>query len=1187
MKLKYCLAALLCSLACLSMLRAQSGQAIAVSSRSETQLRVLSQSDNGLEFSNRLSGVDKAIESTLQEDSYTAASLAEIPQHFTTLTIDGYTFTNKVGCPKLPVRVELIEIPEGASLRVVYGRTSYKDINLAKAGYSLPIVPAQPPLSKSARQKPAFVYNAEAYRVDAFVTPGDTKDLVEVQVLGEMRGVRLAKVMVKPVQYNAVKHTLRVYTDIDFEIVFDNADWQKTAEKRNKYASSAFGFLRHEVANPSKAVEVTAPLRYVMVADPLFKDSLQKFANWKARLGFDVVQAYTDQPEVGNTAESIRAYLKGLYENATETEPAPSYVLLVGDLAQVPTKTYGTADFWGDGVHYSDLYLCEYTDDRFPEIHYGRMSANTVEELMPQINKTIYMESLTPERARYLDTCLAIAGSDDGRYDNVHLNPTINYICGYYMPDTLTRYVYKYLNPESSGSAREIIKNFDDGVAVALYTAHGNYDGWSDPSFNINNVNQLTNKGKYAMAIGNCCLTGKFDESVCFGEALLRKQDAGAVIYIGASDVTYFDQDVYWAIGYTERIANGLAQTYEKTELGAFDVLNHTHGEAYEDWALTAHEMVYAGNMAVQRANQDLEDYYWEVYHVFGDPSYMPYTYRPVSPKYESAGAIVYGENVFSVRTEPYARVSISREGVNYGTATANANGLVDVTVRELPEPGLYDLTVIAQNFLPLHQQLDVVSPDRKYITVSVCELLDAQDNPVRNVLYGQTYRARLTLRNVGNDDVNKVQIKFVSPDGYLEVDNGYTYTESFRKGEEKTLEHLFTVKVSPNVPHNYMLPYSIELVADDETDNMVSKDFRVLALAPDLKVVSFELDDSESGNGNGVLDNGETIKATVKVQNLSNLEAAEAKVKVSSDAIFLTVPEEEKSLGDLPEGQTAEFTFSFSAKDAGVYYALYCLDFTFTTKERTTVDTVKSYVGPVVETFESGDFSFVEWKESSDWVIDNTVFHNGKFSASSAPVADGASSTLKIDVNVPIDDKVGFYYRTSSEVVNGVLGDFLTFYIDGVRQGRWAGISSDWEYVEYPVSAGVHTLRWDYTKDASESAGEDKVWLDDIRLPIGSHAPVGNVANEKRGRAGESILRVHAGSGRIDVEYNTEKTCHGSLYIVNVQGQRVKTLANDLYLQGRGVESFPLNGLASGMYILVFEEAKGAGQAVKFIVAE
>ncbi len=40
------------------------------------------------------------------------------------------------------------------------------------------------------------------------------------------------------------------------------------------------------------------------------------------------------------------------------------------------------------------------------------------------------------------------------------------------------------------------------------------------------------------------------------------------------------------------------------------------------------------------------------------------------------------------------------------------------------------------------------------------------------------------------------------------------------------------------------------------------------------------------------------------------------------------------------------------------------------------------------------------------------------------------------------------------------------------------------WYYFSVPVSAGSHTLKFEYLKDSSESDGEDCVWLDDVFIP-------------------------------------------------------------------------------------------------------
>lgn len=77
------------------------------------------------------------------------------------------------------------------------------------------------------------------------------------------------------------------------------------------------------------------------------------------------------------------------------------------------------------------------------------------------------------------------------------------------------------------------------------------------------------------------------------------------------------------------------------------------------------------------------------------------------------------------------------------------------------------------------------------------------------------------------------------------------------------------------------------------------------------------------------------------------------------------------------------------------------------------------------------------------------------------------------------VDDHISFFYKVSSE--SGY--DKLKFFIDGAEQGSWDGEVS-WTEANYEVSAGSHVFKWTYSKDGSQSTGQDCAWLDFIVLP-------------------------------------------------------------------------------------------------------
>jgi len=49
----------------------------------------------------------------------------------------------------------------------------------------------------------------------------------------------------------------------------------------------------------------------------------------------------------------------------------------------------------------------------------------------------------------------------------------------------------------------------------------------------------------------------------------------------------------------------------------------------------------------------------------------------------------------------------------------------------------------------------------------------------------------------------------------------------------------------------------------------------------------------------------------------------------------------------------------------------------------------------------------------------------------------------------------------------------------------EWSGAANPaWQAFTTPITAGTHTLRWSYEKDASASVGADAAWIDALSLP-------------------------------------------------------------------------------------------------------
>ena len=142
-----------------------------------------------------------------------------------------------------------------------------------------------------------------------------------------------------------------------------------------------------------------------------------------------------------------------------------------------------------------------------------------------------------------------------------------------------------------------------------------------------------------------------------------------------------------------------------------------------------------------------------------------------------------------------------------------------------------------------------------------------------------------------------------------------------------------------------------------------------------------------------------------------------------------------------------------------------------------------------VSEDFETGDFSKFPWEHHGDasWTITSYENNSGTYSARAGTIDHDERATLRVTLDCVSGD-ITFYRKVSSESDY----DHLEFYIDSVEMDKWSG-EEDWAEVSFYVDGGKRTFEWTYSKDGSESEGDDTAWIDDIVFPVGGTTePVG-----------------------------------------------------------------------------------------------
>ncbi|MFH1688361.1 MAG: C25 family cysteine peptidase [bacterium] len=725
---------------------------------------------------------------------------------FTMLSTAGAGPSNRYGDPALPVISKLIQVPLGCNIKAQAMAGEVVEIDLNTLAMANLVLPAQPSISKS--EDPdlvPFVFNNSTYQMTGYFNV----PLVEVEEAGIMRAVRLATIHIAPFEYSPSEHKIRVFKNITVQITYENADWAATEERYQRLYSPVFETVYEQVFNYEAPVSgdrldlETYPIGYLIVSDRQFEAQLAPFIAWKTQKGFYVTDVYLD--EIGSNQNTVAAWIETFFDTAAV---APSYLLIVADDNQLQAFS-GTA-----GSHITDLYFCEFTNDHIPDMYYGRFSGTTPAHIQPQIDKTMEYEQLLMDPA-FLGEVTLVSGVDGG-YAPTYGNGQINYGTNLYFDAAhgITPNVWLYPASDGSGAGTAIINTINDGVSFYNYTAHGSHDGLADPAFTTSNLPSLTNYHRYVNIVGNCCLTNTFGDDYttpCFGEALLRLDSTGGIAYIGASNSTYWDEDYWWGVGYGPVVAAG--PTYEQTTMGAYDGTFHDHGEPMSEWYVTNGAMVVAGNMGVQASTSSRKTYYWEAYHLMGDPSCMTYMGVPTENTIYHDPTMLLTATDFTVSADPGSYVGITFGGELQGAGYVGASGSVVVPLVGFASPGEATVTVTCQNREPYVATVMVIAPNGPYVVFDYYDIDDAAGNGNGMVDFGESIVLGLGLKNVGPDDAVDIAATITTIDSFVTITDG---TEAYGTilGDNGTGYSAsgFAFDVAGNIPDGHRITFDLEV---------------------------------------------------------------------------------------------------------------------------------------------------------------------------------------------------------------------------------------------------------------------------------------------------------------------------------------------------------------------------------------
>ena len=1087
-----------------------------------------------------------------------------------------------IGNPNLPVYNQLLEIPEGKKAIVKVVSYDTKLFHLNKLGLTNKIIPTQPSLPKNEKTMP-FYYNKAGYQQNGFTRT----EIAQLRKTGVMRGVAIGRLTIKPFQYNPLTNELKVFTNIVVKVQFEqSSSVDRTMKKQALYSPYFENFFTKKLLNyhslKTRDTLTHYPISMVVVADPMFRDSLSAFIKWKTMQGFYITVAYTDDANVGTSTDSIHNYLKSLYDNATPERPAPSFVLFVGDIAEIPAYYCPADNSLQTSEHYTDLYYVTFdgAGDIYPDIYFGRWSAENMTELNAYIDKTLEFEQYTMPNPSYLNNAIMVAGVD-ANFAPTYGNGQISYGCDNYFNTAhgfvkVSEFLYQTdstMSSDNSATADSVHATVSEGVGFANYTAHCSPDGWADPSFTRNDITHLNNDHKYCVMIGNCCQSNKFDESDAFGEKITYTPNKGAVAYIGGSQYTMWDEDYWWGVGATAVKSNPVYDTH----LGVYDKAFHDHGETKDDWFITTSQMIVAGDMAVTEAGSSIDKYYWEIYHVMGDPSLMPYFAEPNAMTVDYVNVQPVGITSLEVTTEPNAYVAISLNGTLLDAQIVDSSGSVTLSFDAITELDTAKIVVTKQNRQPYIGDLLLISPDDPFVVYDTHQLNDSLGNNNGQVDYNDTVLVDLQLRNLGMENADSVDAVLQTDNSFITLLDTNGYYGTIDTNSKEMLRNAFKFVVADSIQDQEKVKFTI--ITKDDSGNVWHSKFNAILNAPLLKIKTISLIEL-SGNGNGRMDGGESFKMTVSVYNQGHAGSPISTGILITTNPYVTIADTIDSLGIINASDFTTATYVLTVDTAAPISSF--ADFKFEVKANAYgINKTFSFpVNLIVEDWEADTMAF-NWQndKSHPWTLDSLHAYQGENSYRSGHISDNQKTEMKLTVNILQDDTMSFYKKVSCEKSDyaGYWFDNLKFTIDGVVKGQWDG-KIGWSKETYPITSGKHTLAWTYSKDESAAENDDAVWIDFIVLPPFERVELPPDTDDngfKMLMPLKSQMTIYPNPAKdiVYIDYTLTENAMTDLILYDVTGKKIAVLLdNEKIEKGHHVQSVALLGVKSGIYFVALK---------------
>ena len=312
---------------------------------------------------------------------------------------DIYSNQEGIGTPELPYYSLELQLPTGADSVSISYFTEERTTESLPSYY----LPSQNPVEVFSYDREETMFDDEFYSSWVDFEEAQVCSLSEIYNYMGSTGVSL---IINPLLYDPSSNNVLIYNYIEVEIKVPDASllnmYYEYTIALDYYYDDALNFY-DIYKNVPREAPASNKGNYVILASKYGIEEIEYFANHKRDYGYDVT-IYTLEDDVDTDGDEwtdqteIRSFLYNLYQ---DERTRPRFVLLVGDISQIPFSDgqYEVENDPPTDIYYACLEQAniEKEKDLHPDVHVGRWPIRN-EDAQDIINKTIEKETKQPSQ---------------------------------------------------------------------------------------------------------------------------------------------------------------------------------------------------------------------------------------------------------------------------------------------------------------------------------------------------------------------------------------------------------------------------------------------------------------------------------------------------------------------------------------------------------------------------------------------------------------------------------------------------------------------------------------------------------------------------------------------------------------------------------------------------------------------